>query len=183
MDGFHWLDYTIFVFTVIGSIAIGLYNATVKHSQAGADNYLSVTHELGIFPVTMSMIMSQISSIELLSHPTEIYFYGTQIFILYIAKNLGMLLSCFLFLPMVYQLEIRSVFEYHDLRYGSRLLRKISSVQKTIVLLFWAGACVYAPSVAMAAVTDVPLWGRRGVHRCCGEYLYGSGWFSRCYLD
>ena len=74
----HWLDYVLFALVVLGSIAIGLYNAIKGKTpdDTGANSYLMDRHKLSYGPVMLSIVMSFMSSIALISryvHYIEIF--------------------------------------------------------------------------------------------------------------
>ena len=159
MEHLHWLDYTLFITTLVCSLGIGLYNAVRgKPAESGAQGILRDRHRLSFGPVTLSIVLSFMSSISLIATPNETYFYGAQFIVYHIATALGKLISASIFVPMLYELDITRVFEYFDQRFGSKVLRRLASFQLTLAMLCWGGACVYAPSVAMQSVSKMPLW-------------------------
>ena len=156
---FHWIDYTLFIATVIGSLAIGIYFSFTKHSRGGStSDYLSGSGRMAMLPVSLSMIMSKVSSISVLGNTAEIYLHGSQIFFIFVSGTLGTFISCFTLVPVIYRLGIISAYEYYDLRFGSKVLRRLASFLKILMFLVYAGSTAYAPSVALTAVTKLPLW-------------------------
>lgn len=58
--------------------------------------------------------------------PSEMYTYGTQLWIGVIAETLSFAVAAICFVPVLYNLQLTSSYEYLELRYNSTL-RKLGS--------------------------------------------------------
>jgi Na+/proline symporter len=72
--------------------------------------------------------------------------------------GISFLISGAFFVPVFYKLQFISVYEYLEIRYDSVILRRIGSALFLVSTLFYMAVVMYAPSVALVGVTDVPLW-------------------------
>jgi Na+/proline symporter len=67
-------------------------------------------------------------------------------------------ISSYLFLPLIYKFKITSMFEYHKRRYNSTILHKICVFSYMLFIIANSGVTLYAPAVALEAVTGLPVW-------------------------
>lgn len=58
---FHWLDYVLFIACLVLSLGVGIYHGYFKGGQKSTTKYLLGDKKMSIFPVAMSLIMSQVS--------------------------------------------------------------------------------------------------------------------------
>lgn len=63
-----------------------------------------------------------------------------------------------MFVPVYYRLQLTSVYEYLDIRFGSRLVRCLSSAIFIVRTLVNMSITIYTPCVAMQTVLAVPFW-------------------------
>ena len=61
MDGFHWVDYILFVAMLIGSLGIGVYAARTGGKQKTTREFLIGNRELTLLPMFVSFLMSYTS--------------------------------------------------------------------------------------------------------------------------
>ena len=155
---FHWLDYVLFFGTIVGALAIGVYNAFSAAAKKSSMDYLTGSRQMTVIPIALSIMMSGFSSISVLGNTAEMYFHGTQMFWTSTAGCIGSYLSTHLFVPIYYNLKAITCFQYFDWRYDSMVLRRLASAICIALWLFYAGACAYAPSIALAGITTIPLW-------------------------
>nr|XP_053652305.1 sodium-coupled monocarboxylate transporter 1-like [Cherax quadricarinatus] len=62
-------------------------------------------------------------------------------------------------LPVLFPLQLVSMFEYIELRFKSQALRKIATVIQMLASFVYMGIGLYAPSLALSSVTSLPIWG------------------------
>lgn len=70
---------------------------------------------------------SNISGISLLGFPSEMYTFGTQLYMGLISEILSYIAMYILFLPLLFNLQVTSVYEYFQKRFNSTI-RKLSSI-------------------------------------------------------
>ncbi|XP_065344869.1 sodium-coupled monocarboxylate transporter 2-like isoform X2 [Cloeon dipterum] len=117
---FSFLDYFVFCSLMLTSAVIGVYFAFfAKQKQNTTKEYLMGGKNMGIFPITMSLVASYISGVSLLGVPAEIYTFGTQYGVIIIAEVLVCVLCSYVFMPVFYKLQLYSSFEYLRMRYDN----------------------------------------------------------------
>ncbi|XP_063548817.1 sodium-coupled monocarboxylate transporter 1-like isoform X1 [Cydia strobilella] len=150
---FTMIDYSVFVLMLGVCTGIGLYFGCVK-KQKSVQDYLMGGRDMGIVPVTFSLVASFISGISLLGTPTELYLYGTSyVFFLTGACLMSVVIS-FTFMPVLHDLQITSAYEYLELRYDKRV-RLFGSIIFSFYLMAWLPIVIYVPALAFNQVTGV----------------------------
>ncbi|KAL7640625.1 UNVERIFIED_CONTAM: hypothetical protein RMT77_008900 [Armadillidium vulgare] len=109
-------------------------------------------------PVTMSLIGGVVSAISVLGNATEMYLHGTQLWLNIVGCFWGILVVMFLILPTLYPLELISMMQYLQMRFGSEGLTKLCSISQMVNMGLYLGICLYTPSLALSSVTDLPNW-------------------------
>ncbi|KAJ2947733.1 hypothetical protein O0L34_g9509 [Tuta absoluta] len=132
---------------------IGVYFGFVK-KQKSTQDYLMGGRNMGLVPVCFSLVASFISGISLLGIPTELYMYGTSFFFYLLGAFLMSLIMSFFFLPVFYELQLTSAYEYLELRFDKRL-RVFGSVLFSVYLMAWLPIVIYVPALAFNQVTGV----------------------------
>jgi len=155
---FHVVDYVVFVLTIAVSLGIGVYFACAGGKQKTTGEYLMGDRNLKVVPVAISMLVSFISAQGILGAPTEMYAYGTQFSMHIIAAILGSLYGAYLFVPVFYPLKLTSSFEYLERRFLSKIPRMTGSIIMILNSLFATGIGLFAPSVALEAVSGFAVW-------------------------
>ncbi|XP_059468470.1 sodium-coupled monocarboxylate transporter 1-like [Neocloeon triangulifer] len=154
---FSLLDYSVFSTMLAMSALIGIYFAFfAKQKQNTTSEYLMGGKNMGIFPVSMSLIASYISGITLLGMPAEIYVYGTQYWSVVIAILLMSAGCGVFFLPVFYKLQLNTSYEYLQLRFDRRV-RLLGSFLYIISTLLYIPIVIYIPALAFSQVTGVNL--------------------------
>ena len=110
------------------------------------------------YPVSLSLLASFMSAITLLGLPAEMYGFTTM----YIWIGLGYFLvvagAAHIYIPIFYRLKVTSAFEYLERRF-SRGVRTAASCISVIQMTLYLAVVLYAPSLALNAVTGFSLWG------------------------
>lgn len=102
----------------------------------------------------MVLLFSHISGITLLGIPTEVFYHGTQYTACVFTAALTAVITCYIFLPVFYKLQLTSTFEYLEIRFA-RSVRILSSVLFTISLFMYLPIVIYIPALAFAQVTQL----------------------------
>ena len=112
---FLWYEYVIFAAALLISLGIGIYNALSGDKSKTTHGYLMANRQLGVLPVTMSMLMSFVSAIMVLGLTAEMYTYGILQWFFIIGILLADILAAILFVPLLYPLNITSSFEVSNI--------------------------------------------------------------------
>lgn len=114
---FGVVDYLVFFGVLVVSAAIGIWCAYKDRKSNNTQEFLFGGRSLSVFPVAMSILSSFISAIYLLGTPSEIYQYGTQFTILMLGMCATLPTTAYLYLPVYYNLGIKSAYEVSQLFY------------------------------------------------------------------
>ncbi|XP_069188022.1 sodium-dependent multivitamin transporter [Procambarus clarkii] len=153
---FAWADYLVFSVMLVASLAIGIFYA-VKSRHKANDEFLLGSRSLTCFPVSMSLLASYISSILVLGGPAEAYYHGLEWWYI-CGGQLALVAVALIFVPFFYEFRMTSMYEYLELRYASRWVRSVAGGMFVIQMLLYQAVVIYAPALALASVTDFPLW-------------------------
>lgn len=85
--------------------------------------YLLGNRQMSMLPVCLSMCITYQSAIAFLGVPAEVYANGTMYLYLGCGIGLSYIVSLFTVVPLMYPLQITSVYEYLELRFESRCVR------------------------------------------------------------
>ncbi|KAK8781852.1 hypothetical protein V5799_016807, partial [Amblyomma americanum] len=106
-------DYAVFVCALLGSGAIGLYQAFAGGSggSQSLQDMLTGGRQLPPWPVTTSLMASFISAAYLLGNATEIYSNGTMYFMVFLSYFLVIPVTAYLYMPVFYNLNVCTAYE------------------------------------------------------------------------
>uniref|UniRef100_H2YIT7 Sodium-coupled monocarboxylate transporter 1 n=1 Tax=Ciona savignyi TaxID=51511 RepID=H2YIT7_CIOSA len=151
-------DYAVFGVTLGFSAAIGIFYAIKDwRSREGTEEYLLGGRNLGMIPVSLSLSVSFMSAVTVLGTPAEVYIYGTMYWWFLLAMLIVAVVTSELYIPMFYKMGISSTYEYLEKRFN-RPVRILATVTFILETIFYVGIVIYAPSLALSAVTGFDLW-------------------------
>ncbi|CAG0882593.1 unnamed protein product [Darwinula stevensoni] len=150
-------DYALFVGSLLLALLIGVYQAW-KGRKDTAKELVVASKGLSLTPITLSLVATYLSAVLLLGTPAEIYANGTEWWVQIIGYCIGIPLATVVFLPIFYPLKPTSIFEYFELRYRSKMVRTFASLLFVLQMTLYMGVALYAPVVAVSAVTTIPEW-------------------------
>ena len=150
-------DYVVIGTCLAISISIGVYFAFKDRKNQDVENYLMAGRSLSAFPVAMSLTSSFISAITILGTPGEFYVYGTMYGYVTIAFLMVALLTAAFIVPVFYDRKDFSTYAYLEDRFGTRVLRYLTTIIFVIVTILYNGVVVYAPALALEQVANIPI--------------------------
>ncbi|XP_027525280.1 sodium-dependent multivitamin transporter [Corapipo altera] len=154
---FTTIDYTIFVLLLVLSMAIGLFYALSGNRQRTVQEFLLANRDMSCLPVALSLLATFQSAVAILGVPAEIYRFGTEYWFLGCSYFLGLLIPAHVFIPVFYRLRITSTYEYLELRFN-KTVRVLGTVTFIFQMVIYMGVVLYAPALALNAVTGFDLW-------------------------
>ncbi|XP_007937048.1 sodium-dependent multivitamin transporter [Orycteropus afer afer] len=154
---FSFVDYVVFALLLALSLAIGLYHAFRGWGRHTIGQLLMADRKMGCFPVALSLLATFQSAVAILGVPSEIYRFGTQYWFLGCSYFLGLLIPAHIFIPVFYRLHLTSAYEYLELRFN-KAVRVCGTVTFIFQMVIYMGVVLYAPSLALNAVTGFDLW-------------------------
>ncbi|XP_010880954.2 solute carrier family 5 member 6a [Esox lucius] len=151
-------DYVIFALLLVASTCIGLFYALSGGRQRTTQEFLLADRSMSCLPVSLSLLATFQSAVAILGAPSEIYTYGTQYWFLGVSYFLGLLIPAHIFIPVFYRLRLTSAYEYLELRFN-KTVRIMGTVTFIFQMVIYMGVVLYAPALALNAVTGFDLWG------------------------
>ncbi|XP_030410809.1 sodium-dependent multivitamin transporter isoform X2 [Gopherus evgoodei] len=151
-------DYTVFVLLLVLSSAIGLFYALSGGRQRTVQEFLLANRSMSFLPVALSLLATFQSAVAILGVPAEIYRFGTEYWLLGCCYFLGLLIPAHVFIPVFYRLHLTSTYEYLELRFN-KAVRVCGTVTFIFQMVIYMGVVLYAPALALNAVTQFDLWG------------------------
>ncbi|KAF5273208.1 hypothetical protein FQA39_LY07539 [Lamprigera yunnana] len=152
---FSWLDYVIFAVISASGCAIGIFFGFYS-KQSTAHDYLFGGKKVKWFPIAMSLVASAFSGLSLLGLPTEVYLYGTQVTVMTFSIILAGWLNYVIYIPVFYNLQVGSIYEYIEGRYN-RHLKAVLSFLSIINNITTLPIFMYVPSLIFSQVSGVDL--------------------------
>ncbi|KAJ9575563.1 hypothetical protein L9F63_007571, partial [Diploptera punctata] len=153
---FGWLDFVFFIIMIALSTLIGVYFGFCGKKEDTPKEYLHGGKTMSTLPVAVSLVSSSISGITLMGVPTEIYRYGTVYWLVVIPTVISGIIINYFYLPVFYDLQLTSTYEYFQLRYNKKV-RVMGSVLYTIYLLLLIPIVVYVPALVFSQVSGINL--------------------------
>ncbi|XP_071387618.1 solute carrier family 5 member 6a [Centroberyx affinis] len=155
---FSTVDYVIFALLLVASAGIGLFYAFSGGRQRTTQEFLLADRSMSCLPVSLSLLATFQSAVAILGAPSEVYTYGTQYWFLGCSYFLGLLIPAHVFIPVFYRLRVSSAYEYLELRFN-KTVRICGTVTFIFQMVIYMGVVLYAPALALNAVTGFDLWG------------------------
>ncbi|XP_041471260.1 sodium-coupled monocarboxylate transporter 2-like [Lytechinus variegatus] len=155
---FSGADYGVLSAMLALSLGIGFYQACAGGKQKTAEEFLMANRNMHPIPVALSLVASFISAITFLGTPAENYVHGIMHSWFWLASVFASIITMLLFMPTFYRLGITSSNEYLELRFN-RFARYLGMGIFFLYMIFYLGIVLYAPSLALNAVTGLNLWG------------------------
>uniref|UniRef100_A0A1B0BRG4 Sodium-coupled monocarboxylate transporter 1 n=1 Tax=Glossina palpalis gambiensis TaxID=67801 RepID=A0A1B0BRG4_9MUSC len=166
LQHFGWMDYFIFVLMLVVCAIVGIYFGFIEKKQKGSKrslehrrgsealDYLVGGRKMKVVPVSLSLVASFVSGISLLGTSTEIYVYGTQYAFILITLAISGVVSWYVFLPVFYNLQLTSTYEYFEMRFG-KAIRLFGSTLFSVGTITWLPIVIYVPALAFNQVTGI----------------------------
>nr|XP_015839654.1 PREDICTED: sodium-coupled monocarboxylate transporter 1-like isoform X2 [Tribolium castaneum] len=154
MVTFFWYDYLIFIIVLSASALIGVYYGFFGSKQKTVNEYLLGGKKMSVFPVAVSLAVSHFSAITLMVVPAEIYKFGAFYLYMTIAQILLGFITVYIFLPVFFNLQITSVYEYLEKRFDAKT-RSLASLFYVISEILGLAVCLYTPALSLSVVTHI----------------------------
>ena len=149
-QGLQTLDYLVVVVYLLSVLAVGLYFST---KQTKSEEYFIGGRKMPWLAVGLSIMASLLSTISYLASPGEMIKNGPTMALAWLIVPFVFLIVSFVWLPFLMKLELTSVYEYLDRRFGRRAGQLASILFVFVLRLFWMGLVVLTASEAVADIT------------------------------
>jgi len=150
IEKFGAANYVVFALMLLVSLLIGAF--FWWKGQNTSEEFLMGGRQMGTFPMTLSLVASFMSAITLLGTPAEMYVSGTQYVLLAASYPFVMGAAAHLYLPVFYNLQVTTSYEYLELRF-SMPVRMLGSACFTLQMVLYMAIVVYTPALALSQVT------------------------------
>ncbi|GIX71120.1 putative sodium-dependent multivitamin transporter [Caerostris extrusa] len=148
------VDYVIFTFMLLVSASIGVYFRFSGGKQQTTDEYLLAGRDMGVLPVAFSLMASFLSAITVIGVPAEMYRFGVHIAYMNIGYVIGMVVSAYVTLPVFFELNASTAYEYLERKIWKNGLLLVFVFQ----MILYMSVVLYAPALALSAVTNLSTW-------------------------
>ncbi|XP_031347458.1 sodium-coupled monocarboxylate transporter 1-like isoform X1 [Photinus pyralis] len=149
-------DYILFALTLLGSFLVGAYFGLSKNKPRTTEEYLIGGKSVNVLPIAISLVASGISGNTFLAVPADIYKFGSNYVWTLLADCIGFLATYYIFLPIYFNLQVVSIFEYLEQRFDKNV-RRLTSVLNLCATLCYAPLVLYLPSLAFSQVSGIPV--------------------------
>lgn len=153
---FSAADYVVFIASLVISLGIGIYHWWKSRGMDNKD-FLLGNRTMSPIPVAISLFAGVVSAVSILGNPSEMYFYGSQLWINCFGTIIGAILAGIFVVPVLYPLKLVSLYEILELRWRSPFPRKLATLLQLFHYITFLGIALYAPSLALSVVTPMPL--------------------------
>lgn len=148
------LDYFVLVVYVSASVTLGVW---FVREQRTVRDYFLAGQSMNWFVVAISVIAALFSGISYLGAPTEVFNHDLTYAVTLLSFFVATPVIIYIFLPRFYRANLYSAYEYLERRFDLQV-RTWSSAMFILRVLFYLALAIYAPSLALASVTGLPLW-------------------------
>ena len=153
----NWLDWLIIVGYLLGMIGLSVY---LGRGQSNQEDYFVGGRKLPWWAVGLSTMATQTSAISFISIPAFVALRsggGLTLLQYELAVPLAMIAVMALLIPFFRKLELVSVYEYLEYRYGPSV-RSLVSVVFLLSRGLGTGVGVYASAIVLSVCLGLPLW-------------------------
>lgn len=152
---FGSVDYAVFVVILSLSAGIGVYFGFFRKGEDSTEEYLHGGHKMKVIPIAISLIASQLSGVTMMTVPAEMYFYGTQYYLL---APLMILVTFVVnsFVQVFYENNLSNCNEYLEFRFSAGVKHIIQVVYIATNFLMLP-IIIYIPSLAFSQVTGASI--------------------------
>ena len=156
------MDLSIIDWTIMGVYLLGMIGLSVYLSRGQKDqkDYYLGGNDAGVWPVAISTMATQCSTNSILGAPAFVAFSvgGGLVWLQYeLAVPLAMIVLMIFLLPLYRRLNIISVYEYLERRFG-RGTRMAMSILFQLMRAFATGVTVYGISLVLQYCIGIPFW-------------------------
>ncbi|XP_063227306.1 sodium-coupled monocarboxylate transporter 1-like isoform X2 [Bacillus rossius redtenbacheri] len=150
---FSWVDHTMFALMLVVSTVVGVLIGVCGKQDTKVD-YLLGGKKMSVIPIAVSLIFSHVSGISIVALPTEYYTYGAMYFNQFFAGLITCIITISVFLPIFFELQITSTYEYLELRFDKNV-RTMASFLFACSLILYLPIVIYTPALAFNEVSGL----------------------------
>ena len=148
--GLQSLDYLVVLVYLIGVLGAGWY---FSRSQTKTDEFFVAKRQMPWMAVGLSIIATMLSTVSYLATPGEVIRHGLALAIGWLAIPLCFVVVNFLWIPFFMRLQVTSIYEYLEPRFGLATRWLAVFLFVAILRLFWMATIVLTAARAVAQIT------------------------------
>src|SRR4051812_15155125 len=153
MTHFSWLDYTIFGGYLLATAAVGLMAGGKGKSLS---DYFLAGRGMNRYVVAMTVLASLFSGISYLATPAEMYLNGIGFSLVLLSFFIATPFTAVWLMPFFYNARYFTAYHFFEERFGLSV-RLMASGLFILRVSLWLGGAIFAPALAIEAVTGMPL--------------------------
>ncbi len=150
---FSWLDYAIFGGYLALTAFVGLL---AGGKQRTLSSYFLADRGVNRYVVAMTVLAGLFSGISYLAGPAEVYKNGIGFSVVLLSFFIATPFTAICLLPHFYQSRYFTAYHFFQERFGLSV-RLLASGLFILRASLWIGAAIFAPALALEAVTGLPL--------------------------
>ena len=139
------------------------------------EEYLIARKSMPWLPVALSVTATMISANGFIGGPGWAYTSGMYPVMVNVAVPLAVFFALYIAVPVIYHLNINSIYQYMELRLG-KYTKALSIFQFFVNSIIQASSMVFVPVLVLQRMTGWP-----SSFGCCDLHTYG--WNQSGYLD
>lgn len=144
------------VILVAYMLAILFMGGMIGKKNSTGEDYFSGGRSMPWYAIGLSVGLTMISANSFIGGPGWAYFDGIIAAMVNITVPLSIFFVTYTILPIIYNAKVTTVYEYVNLRFGSktRILNVIAWLAQSLVFV---GGFVYTPSLVLGAITGISM--------------------------
>jgi len=151
---FSPLNFAILGGYLAAMLGIGVFFA---QRQQTTEEYFLAGRKMPWLVVALSMFASLTSAVTYMGLPATAYQENVALLVVCVISPLVAPFLVWIFYPFYRRLRVTTSYEYIAARFGHRARAAVSALF-ILARLGWLGTVIYAPALALAVVTGLPLW-------------------------
>ncbi len=146
-------DWVVIGVYLIGMVVLGWW---ISKRQKTSEDYFVAGRRMGWFTLSISIWVSLLSANSMLGCPGYAYEHDLQFLpVMWLLPIPMSLVIIYTILPVFHALTLTTAYTYLERRYGLSV-RMVGSILFILLRGGWLATVIYAPSVALSAVIDIP---------------------------
>lgn len=154
---FDVIDYVVFGLMLFLSAMVGVYFRFSGGKQKTTNEFFLGSRDMGVLPVSLSMMTSYFSATGMLGISSETYLYGFHLTVQCLTPIVATPIVIYIYHIVFYELKLTTVNEYINRRFG-KFARWTSTITFMLQTLLYCAVVLYAPALTLSIVTGISLW-------------------------